>query len=694
VAAAVLCLAGPALAQPTPRAPPPPPSEQQRIDQLNRDVERAASLRAVKDLQYLYTQYAEFGLWDEMAALFSDKAVIATEGVATVSGKAAIADYLLNKVGGGRKGLPVGGLHTEILIQPVVTLSVDGKGATGRWSELTMTGRFGGEARWSGGMQVNDYVKEGGVWKIGRLNLYPQFAGPYETGFFPVKPDLPLVPYHYIPALAGRPVPNEPGDADRSLPSRPLAEIERRVQAMNDEDKVRNLQNIYGYYVDRKMWSDVTDLFAADGVLEIAGTGVWAGPASIRRALERDGPEGLKPGEVNDNVQFGMIVVVDPNGVEARTRGLQLGMLTPRFGEAYWSVSIFENRYVKQDGVWRIREMRLYPKMKADYYQGWHKSSIIDPRPARANAPDRPSPAANSPQLSGAIPAFFFPNPATGRAVAYPPGATVVGDDRLLPAPPTPAVAEASGSIQGRLAEARRKLDVSKAYDAIENVSDSFGYYLDDFLWDEFSQNMAEKGTRPQNAGFYVGRDRIYRAMMQSHIAPPSPTNPRDGIRVHLRPQHVIDVTPDARSAKIRTRLFLYFANPRLAGAWNSGMYPNDTAVLEDGVWKMDVGGVIDETYFQSRNYRDGWARVTPPQPPPPGARPVAPRTGGPTGITNTIDFPPDIPWTLFADYRRKGFTTNSWPTGVKPMWFHYRNPVSGRTPPNYCPEILKCFGY
>jgi SnoaL-like protein len=32
---------------------------------------------------------------------------------------------------------------------------------------------------------------------------------------------------------------------------------------MNDEDAIRNLQNAYGYYMDRKMWDDVTDLFTA-----------------------------------------------------------------------------------------------------------------------------------------------------------------------------------------------------------------------------------------------------------------------------------------------------------------------------------------------------------------------------------------------------------------------------------------------
>ena len=98
-------------------------------------------------------------------------------------------------------------------------------------------------------------------------------------------------------------------------------------------------------------------------------------------------------------------------------------MLTPKLGEAYWTVSIFENRYLKgADGKWRIREMRLYPKMKADYYQGWGKSNIIDPKPGGANAPDKPSAADNSPQISGAIPAFDFPNPGTGKAVTYPDG--------------------------------------------------------------------------------------------------------------------------------------------------------------------------------------------------------------------------------------------------------------------------------
>jgi hypothetical protein len=30
------------------------------------------------------------------------------------------------------------------------------------------------------------------------------------------------------------------------------------------------------------------------------------------------------------------------------------------------------------------------------------------------------------------------------------------------------------------------------------------------------------------------------------------------------------------------------------------------------------------------------------------------------------------------------------WPD-IKPMWFAYRNPVSGRVPPLYCPDLKTC---
>ncbi len=57
-----------------------------------------------------------------------------------------------------------------------------------------------------------------------------------------------------------------------------LAGLEQRIMVMNASDKARNLQNAYGYYLDQKMWDDVTDLFTSDGVLELGGVGLYDGP--------------------------------------------------------------------------------------------------------------------------------------------------------------------------------------------------------------------------------------------------------------------------------------------------------------------------------------------------------------------------------------------------------------------------------
>ena len=656
-------------------------------------VDRADALRAAKRLQYSFTAYGEYGLWGDMAALFSEAGVLQI-GDRKITGTRAIRDYLKTEIGQGRDGIAAGGLNTQLFMAPVITLSADGQSARGRWQELTLRGRLGDKADWSGGMQVNDYVREGGVWKIALMNVIPQFKGPYETGWFSVSPELPFIPYHYSSAEAGHPVPDLSAEQRAALTSASdvtVQDLERRVTSMNAEDQVRNLQHIYGYYQDRKMWDDVTDLFTPGGEFEIAGIGVYRGVKSIRRALELSGPAGLQRGQVNDRIQLHTLVSVDSDGLGARARGLQLGMLTPKLGEAYWEVSTFDNRYIKgSDGRWRIHEMRIYPKIKADYYKGWHKSSIIDPVPVRAGAPDRRSGAEQSPQTSNVVPAMFD-NPVTGQPVTYPEGFKVVGGGKTIKASTAPSLVVGSEEALGsRLAKVSRLLEVSSAYDAVENISSTFGYYLDDYQWQRYVENYSVDGWRRKASGsIYVGRDSIFKGEVLSYG--PMPTV-RDWIRLHTRLQPVIDIQPGAKSAYIRTRMFLYFANTRSAGSWNSGMYPNDSAVLEDGIWKMKVGGWIDETYFNSKSYALGWAKPDAPVDEPQQGRAAGRRAGGPPA--SQLSYPPERPSNGLGQ-RGYGVVNGypgfaSWPD-IKPMWFHYLNPVSGRRPELLCPDVTTC---
>src|SRR5690606_3681720 len=118
-----------------------------------------------KRLQETYAQYSQFGLWDEMAALFADDAVL-VRGDDTVVGRDAIEEYFVEKFGGGRHGLPPGGLHTQLVFTPLVNVSADGQWAKGRWWEWSIIGRYGGDAEWAGGIYENEYVREDGTWKL------------------------------------------------------------------------------------------------------------------------------------------------------------------------------------------------------------------------------------------------------------------------------------------------------------------------------------------------------------------------------------------------------------------------------------------------------------------------------------------------------------------------------------------------
>src|SRR5690606_4764181 len=134
---------------------------------------------------------------------------------------------------------------------------------------------------------------------------------------------------------------------------------------MNNQNDIRNLQDAYGYYVDLRMWDDVVDLFADDGVIEIGGK-VYKGKAGVRQAMELMGPQGLTHGILNDHPLFDVIVTIAPGGQEGFARGTELGMIGDALkGTSRWEVNVFHNRFVKEDGLWKIREMRITPVMVA-----------------------------------------------------------------------------------------------------------------------------------------------------------------------------------------------------------------------------------------------------------------------------------------------------------------------------------------
>jgi len=261
--------------------------------------------------------------------------------------------------------------------------------------------------------------------------------------------------------------------------------------------------------------------------------------------------------------------------------------------------------------------------------------------------------------------------------------ARIVATERLLPAPVAPRARNSSilpADMDARIKEAERKLAISKAYDGTENVSSAYGDYLDDLDFGELAKIFALKGAKEiPFAGFYVGRGSIARRETPSGKRGP---RARTSLTLHLRTQPVILVARDGRSSSIRTRLFQPASSRTQALGFSGGMY-HDQAVLENGSWKL-WSVAIDEHYFSSPNYQGGWSAA---KDPPPGA----PRL---TMVGTSAGYPPDIPLTVLGE-RQRGFLGATgdpivWPS-ILPMWFHYRNPVSGHVPEHFWPDCVTC---
>ena len=129
-----------------------------RVHRLAQNVERAESVRAVKRIQETYAQYSQFGLWTDMAALFADNAHL-SYGKDNEQGRQAIQNYFLATFGGGTHGLQPGGLHTQMVLRPLINVAADGQSAKGRWWEFSMTGQHGVKAEWAAGIFENEYVR-------------------------------------------------------------------------------------------------------------------------------------------------------------------------------------------------------------------------------------------------------------------------------------------------------------------------------------------------------------------------------------------------------------------------------------------------------------------------------------------------------------------------------------------------------
>ncbi|MBN1241054.1 MAG: nuclear transport factor 2 family protein, partial [Gammaproteobacteria bacterium] len=363
-----------------------------------------------------------------------------------------------------------GRLYDHTQMQGVVHVSPDGQTAKGRWRALVFGGNEGGISVFGDCIYENEYRKEDGVWKLSKLHSYFIMYTNWDQGWAKLgwpntrpeeelPPDRPptvvydmypgelTAPMHYENPVTGGPVfaeaagaaaaqppagatdPSvgaEPsGDRRASAPPAPidiragLESLRRRIGLLEDAKAVERLHNVYGYYLDDRRWDELADLFADDGTLEMGQRGVYAGKARVRASLDLLGPAGPRDGLIESHYQYQPVVHVAPDGQSAELRAREFVLSGEHGGAAYVGGSVYENEYVKEDGVWKIASSHPYTTFLADYTRGWSHGALPMPGPSDALPPDRPPsveyeafPAFNL------LPPFHYDHPVTGRPIA------------------------------------------------------------------------------------------------------------------------------------------------------------------------------------------------------------------------------------------------------------------------------------
>jgi hypothetical protein len=192
-----------------------------------------------------------------------------------------------------------------------------------------------------------------------------------------------------------------------------VAKLAKQAQNSQDYIAICNLEDAYGYYVDKAQWDQVADLFTKDGTLEIGLRGVYVGQDRVRAYLHKL-PD-LKYGSVFNHMQLQPMVTVDSDGKTAKGRWrafIQVGQLHTR---AQWGEATYENEYVNQDGVWKIKKLHAYFTYYVPFDKGWDKGG--DPPPAAIPdlPPDQPPTEVYKLYPDVYIPPYHYKNPVTGR---------------------------------------------------------------------------------------------------------------------------------------------------------------------------------------------------------------------------------------------------------------------------------------
>jgi hypothetical protein len=406
------------------------------IAELARRVAFLKDAEEIENLISMYGYYLDKQQWDLLTDLFAEDSTMEISQRGIYIGKKSVrrAWELF-----GPQNIEPRHLHNHIQMQPVIHVAPDGQQARVRSRALSQLGTFGNTGIWGDSVYENELIKEEGIWKIKKDHLYTTFFAPTDTGWASgaratpkrsdkIPPDRPpseiyesfpevyIPPFHYRNPATDPTTTATPENHAARVPEEVRAAFLRigdKIQRLEDEGTIENLQRIFGFYIDKQLWKEAANLFADDGTLEMGGQGVFEGKSRVLEYLTRFSPAGLTRGKLFNHIQLQPIIDIAPGGDTAKGRWRFLTEIGEYMKSATWGGGTCENEYIKEGTIWKIKTLHAYSRFSTPFGDGWGKTALPSARTEKCLPPDHPPTISYESYPETFAAPFHYTNPVT-----------------------------------------------------------------------------------------------------------------------------------------------------------------------------------------------------------------------------------------------------------------------------------------
>ncbi|MEQ8349273.1 MAG: nuclear transport factor 2 family protein [Sneathiellaceae bacterium] len=152
-----------------------------------------------------------------------------------------------------------------------------------------------------------------------------------------------------------------------------MTEMERNIQYLMDLEAIKRLRALYAYHVDHFEMQAWAELFTEDGVFDIDTLGRFEGREQILGFQ-------LLPFAIHYMTNPIIDIAADGRTAQGKWLLLEPCSISLEAGQPQrplWGAARYEDEYVKVDGAWKFKLVKLRSIMWSPFESGWEKARNV-----------------------------------------------------------------------------------------------------------------------------------------------------------------------------------------------------------------------------------------------------------------------------------------------------------------------------